>query len=170
MTGLGLSGSVPSGEMTATFKSGWLRHVKLVASSAGGAALAFALLSLLEKEPTEGFKLLGQWGPWPVLGLVGLIIGSSFLSRINETIGASFGAVVTSVQQQAEASRVHAEALMKLADQSGEQARETHRLAMFAAQESQSLYERLDQQDEVLNAIQKRLFEGGAGGKTGNGS
>lgn len=170
MTVLGLSGSVPSGEMAASFKGGWIRHFKLALSSAGGAAVAIAVFSLLERQPAEGFKLLGQWGPWPVLGLVGLLIGSSFLSRINETIGTSFGAVVTSVQQQAAASRVHAEALMKLADQSGEQARETHRLAMFAAQESQNLLERLDQQDDVLNAIKIHLVKGGSGGTTGDGS
>ncbi len=115
MTGLGLSGSIPSGEVAATFKGGWLRHFKIVLSSAGGAAAAIAIFGLLEKQPEEGFKLLGQWGPWPVIGLVGLIIGSSFLSRINESIGTTFGAVGSRVQQQAQASLLHAEAVSKLA-------------------------------------------------------
>lgn len=170
MTVLGLSGSVPAGEVAATFKSGWLRHIKLALSSAGGIALGMAVFSLLREQPDRGFNLLGQWGPWPVLGLVGLVMGGSFLARINETIGTTFGSVVSSVQQQAQASLLHAEALSKLAEQSGEQARETHRLAMFAAQESQSLYERLDQQDEILNSIQKHLSERGHRGTTGDGS
>jgi hypothetical protein len=150
VTTLGLSGSVPSGEVAATFRSGWLRHFKLVLSSAGGAAAAIALMSLLEKQPAEGFKLLGQWGPWPVIALVALILVGGFMSRMNDTVSSTFAAVINSVERQAQASGKTADALTRLADQGGRQAEEVRRLTIFNAQEFPGIYSRFDKQDEVL--------------------
>lgn len=163
MTTLGLSGSLPSGEVVVGLRKGWLRYFKLALSSAGGAAAVLAIFTLLERQPVEGFRLLGAWGPWPVVIMLALLLAGGFISRLTDTIGTSFGAIVSSAQQTAGA-------LTRLAEQSGEQARETHRLAMFAAQESQSLYERLDRQDEVLQAIQDYLSKGESHGTTGDGS
>jgi hypothetical protein len=160
LTHLGLSGAVPSGEVAASFKGGWLRHFKLVLSSAGGAAAAIAVFSLLEKQPAEGFKLLGQWGPWPVIALVALVLVGGFMSRMNETVSTTFNAVVSGVdrmgrasQMQAEASGKTAEALTKLAEQGGRQHEEVRRLVMFTAQEIPGVYGRLDKQDEVLQQM-----------------
>jgi hypothetical protein len=150
MTGLGLNGAIPSGELTATFKGGWLRHFRLVLSSAGGAAAAIAAMALLGKQPAEGFKLLAQWGPWPVIALVALILVGGFMSRMNDTVSTTFAAVVNSAERQAEASGKTADALTRLADQGGRQAEEVRRLAIFNAQEFPGIYIRFDKQDDVL--------------------
>ena len=162
-----LGNESPKGEAEASFRTGWLRHFRVALSSAGGAAILLALVALLQRQPAEGFRLLGEWGPWPVVGLVALIIVGKSFSRIVDSVQTTFSAIVTSVQQGTRASERQAEALTKLAEQGGEQARETHRLAMFAAQEGQNLYERLDRQDEaltqlarLLDAVRSRLCEG----------
>lgn len=140
----------PNGEMTASFRSGWLKHFRVVLSSAGGAALVFGFFSLLQREPEAGFGLLRQWGPWPIVVLVALAFLGRFMSRLNDTIQASFGAVVSSVQQGAEAHLRTADALGRLADQGGRQMQEVQRLAIYAAQEFPGVYERFDRQDAVL--------------------
>jgi hypothetical protein len=166
VTGLGLSGSVPSGEVAATFRGGWLRHFKLVLSSAGGAAVAIGVFSLLSKQPEEGFKLLGQWGPWPVIALVALVLVGGFMSRMNETVSTTFNAVVNGVdrmgrasQLQAEASGKTAEALTKLAEQGDRQHEEVRRLVIFTAQEFPGIYTRLDKQDDVLQQMHSAVKE-----------
>ena len=153
MTVLGLGDLVPSGEVAATFKSGWVRHFKLGLSSAGGAAVVIAVFSLLEREPAEGFKLLGQWGPWPVIALVALALVGRFMSRMNETVSTTFGAVVRSVQAQASASGKTADALTRLADQGGKQAEEVRRLAIYAAREFPAMYDRFDQLDLSISKL-----------------
>jgi hypothetical protein len=151
ITGLGLdSRTAPAGEVAASFRGGWLRHFKLALSSAGGAAIMFGLFDLLQREPAEGFKLLGQWGPWPVIALVALVLVGGFMSRMNETVQNSFGAVVSSVQQSAQASGKTAEALSRLADQGGRQGEEVRRLAIYAGRELGVISERLDAQDTVM--------------------
>jgi hypothetical protein len=159
MTSLGLGSSAPSGEVAAAFKGGWVRHFKLGLSSAGGAAIVLAIFELLEKQPGEGFKLLAQWGPWPVIALVSIVIVGSFLSKMNDTISTTFGAVVTSVQQQAEATGKTADALTRLADQGGKQAQEIQRLAIFATEEFPGIYRRFDRQDAALELQSRSLQE-----------
>jgi hypothetical protein len=153
VTVLGLGSSVPSGEVAASFRGGWLRHFKLALSSAGGAAAAIAVFSLLAKQPTEGFRLLGQWGPWPVIALVALVLVGGFMSRMNDTIATTFGAVVSSVQAQASASGKTADALTRLADQGGKQAEEVRRLAIYAAREFPAMYDRFDQLDASISKL-----------------
>jgi hypothetical protein len=166
MTVLGLGSSVPSGEVAASFRGGWLRHFKLALSSAGGAAAAIAVFSLLAKQPAEGFRLLGQWGPWPVIALVALVLVGGFMSRMNDTIATTFGAVVMGVERQAQATQLQAEAsgktaeaLTRLADQGGRQAEEVRRLAIFNAQEFPGIYMRFDKQDEILQELHSAVKE-----------
>lgn len=160
MTGLGL-GSVgaPSGEVTGTFRGGWLKHFRVALSSAGGAALILGAFELIQKQPGESFRLLGAWGPWPIVALVALMLVGSFLSRMNDTIQTTFSAIVSSSQQQAQSSGKMADAVSRLADQGNKQAQEMQRLAIYAAQEFPGVYERLDKQDKVLESHGKTLGE-----------
>ncbi|MDR3797976.1 MAG: hypothetical protein P4K93_07475 [Terracidiphilus sp.] len=158
-------------EASVSFRRGWLRHLQLGLRSAGGAAIVLAIFELLQRQPIAGFGLLSVWGPWPVVVLVGLAIFGRFLSRMNDTIQAAFTAVVSSVQdqtqassRQADASGRQADALTKLAEQGGQQAEEVRRLAIYAAQEFPSVYERFDRQDAVLEKVTdavNRLVERG---------
>ena len=99
----------------------------------------FCGLQLLQREPAEGFKLLGQWGPWPVIVLVALVMAGSFFSKLNEPISTSFGAIVVSAQQGVEAQSrgveaqsKMAEAVSRLADQGNKRSEEVRRLAIYA--------------------------------------
>jgi len=145
--------NLPSGEAEASFRSGWVRHFRLALSSAGGAALVVGFFELLQRQPAESFRLLGQWGPWPVIALVALVLLGSFLSRMNDTVQTTFGSIVSSVQQQAQSSGKTADALSRLAEQGGRQAEEVRRLAIYAGRELGSIGERLDKQDIVLEKL-----------------
>jgi hypothetical protein len=147
--GIGLN-EVPKGEVAASFRGGWLRHFRVALSSAGGAAVVVGIFELLQRQPIEGFRLLGVWGPWPIVALVALAFGGRFMSRLSDSLQTAFSALVSSAQQQAQASDRQANALSKLADQGGQQAEEVRRLAIYAAQEFPSVYERFNRQDEVL--------------------
>jgi hypothetical protein len=147
--GIGLN-EVPKGEVAASFRGGWLRHFRVALSSAGGAAVVVGIFELLQRQPIEGFRLLGVWGPWPIVALVALTFGGRFMSRLSDSLQTAFSALVSSAQQQAQASDRQANALSKLADQGGQQAEEVRRLAIYAAQEFPSVYERFNRQDEVL--------------------
>ena len=135
------------------FRAGWLRHFKVALSSAGGAAVIFGLFELLQKQPVQGFKLLGEWGPWPVLAMVGLVLVAPFLVGLQDTVRTAFGAIVSNFQLQTVASTKTADALTRLADQGGRQAEEIRRLAIFNAQEFPGIYSRFDKQDEVLQDL-----------------
>lgn len=172
MTTLGIGiVDAPKGEVVASFRRGWIRYLQVGLSSAGGAAIVLAIFELLQRQPTEGFRLLSVWGPWPVVVLVGLAILGQFLSRMNDTVQAAFTAVVSGVQDQAKASSRQADAsdrqataLTKLAEQGGQQAEEVRRLTIYAAQEFPSVYERFNQQDAALAKLTEavnRLVERG---------
>ena len=154
--GIGLA-EVPKGEMAASFRLGWLRHIRIALSSAGGAAVILALFELLQRQPIEGFRLLGLWGPWPIVALVALAFVGRFLSRMNDTIQTTFGAVVTSVHQGVDAQTKTADALSRLADQGGRQAEQVERLAIYATQEFPFVYERFDKQDAILTDLQSGM-------------
>jgi hypothetical protein len=163
MTGLGLTTGAPAGQVSGSTGSGRLKHFKVALSSAGGAAIVLAGFELLQKQPTEGFKLLGQWGPWPLIVLVALVMAGSFFSKLNDTISTSFSAIVTSAQQGVEvqskgveAQSKTADALSRLADQGNKQAEEVRRLAIYAAREFPAMYDRFDQ----LDASIAKLTEG----------
>jgi hypothetical protein len=150
----------PQGEVSVRFRNGWVKNLRLVLTSAGGVALFLALFELLQRQPMEGFRLLTDWGPWPVVVLVALAIFGRFLSRMNDTVSVTFGAVVKGVQQGAEAQAKTADALTRLAEQGGRHAQEVERLTIYAAQEFPLLYERLDRQDAMLSAIHE-IVRGG---------
>ncbi len=165
MTTLGISPSVAPSEVGVTFRRGWLQHLKLGLSSAGGAAIVLGLFELLRSQP-EGFRLLTAWGPWPVVVLVALAFLGKFLSRISDSIDSAFGAVVASVRQGADAQRQSADAqsrtadaLSKLAVQGSRHAQEVERLTVYAVQEFPLLHERLDKQDQVLGSLGDSLSE-----------
>lgn len=177
MTSLGLSTDIPRAQLALGFRSGWLKHVGVMVGGASGAAVVLGAYEVLRSEPARAFDLLQGWGPAFLLGMLGMVIGGKFLEGLNQTVKESFSMVASGVQSSAEAQGRTAEALTRLAEQGGEQSRETQRLAMFAAQESQSVYERLDRQDEVLgklmksmNTIQKRLCDKSGGEKDDDGS
>jgi hypothetical protein len=150
MTGFGLgSVRVPQGEAEVSFRGGWLKRFRVGLGSAGAAAVVIALFELLQRQP-EGFRLLGAWGPWPLVALVALGYAGHFLSRLSDSLQTTFSVVVQTAQQGAEAQSKIAEAVTGLATQGGKQAQEIQRLAIYAAQEFPGVYERLDMQDEVL--------------------
>lgn len=156
--------SVPSGEVGVAFRSGWIRHLRVALSSAGGVAVVLAIFGVLQKQPGAGFGLLASWGPWPILGLGVLWILGRFLSRTSDTIHTTLGGVVRSVQQSAEAQArmaeaggMTAEALSQLAAQGGRQAEEVKRLAIYAAQEFPGVYQRFDKQDTVLRELSESM-------------
>jgi len=157
VTSLGLGGigasTAPRGEAALTFRGGWLKHMRIGLSSAGGAAVVLAAFELLQRQPQAGFTLLAQWGPWPFLALLGLMFLGRFLSRMNDTVQTTFSSVVEGVQQQAHASGRQADALTELAKQGGRQAEEVRRLAIYAGRELGSICERLDKQDVVLDKV-----------------
>ena len=168
MTTLGLGlGKAPTGEVSASFRTGWLRHIWVSLGSAGGAAVVLGIFALLERQPSNGFQLLGLWGPWPVLGLVALAILGKFMSQMSETIQTTFRAVVSSMQQGTEAQAKSAEAnvrtseaLSRVADQGARHAQEVERLTMYAVQEFPIVHERLDKQDAMLSRIHGLLVRG----------
>jgi hypothetical protein len=157
----GASGS----EVGVTFRNGWVRHLRVVLSSAGGAAIILALFELIQRQPGDSFQLLTVWGPWPVVGIIGLAILGKFLSRINDSIQTAFSAAVTSVQQGSEAHIKTANALTQLAEQGGRQAQEIQRLAIYAAQEMSRISERMDDQDQMLRSIDAQLKSAQAKGE-----
>jgi hypothetical protein len=144
---------LPGGQVTVGFRSGWVRHLRIALSSAGGMAFVLAVFGLLERQPIGGFQLLTSWGPWPVVMLVGLALAGHFLSRISDTLQVSFGAVVASIQQGAVAHTKTAEALGRLAEQGNRHHEEVERLTEYAVQELPRLQERLDSQDEMLRGL-----------------
>jgi hypothetical protein len=149
VTALGLGGKeMPEGEVAVGFRRGLIRHFKVALTSAGGAALAWAALELFRTEPRASFALLEKWGPWPVLGIVGLALLGRFMGRMNDTIQTTFTSVVESVSQGVQAQGRMADAVTRLADNGSRQAEEVRRLAIYAGREFPNLYERLDKQDE----------------------
>ena len=175
MTTLGLSETaIPRAQVALGFRGGWLKHVRVALSSAGGAAIVLAIFELLQRQPIEGFRLLGLWGPWPIVALVALAFAGRFLSRLNETIQTTFGAVVTTVHQGVDAQIKTADALSRLADQGGRQAEQVERLAIYATQEFPFVYERFDKQDAILTDLQSGVKAlcarlDGSGRKNGDG-
>jgi hypothetical protein len=178
VTALGLSSiGVPKAELAFGFRGGWLRRIGVAVGGASGAAIVLGAYEVLRSQPDRAFALLQGWGPTFLIVIVALCIVGNFLEGLNATVRESFNVVAAGVQNSAEAAGRTADALTRLAEQGGEQARETQRLATFAAQESQNVYERLDQQDEVLgqlmksmNTIQGRLFDRTRGESDGIGS
>lgn len=145
--------TTPKGELEVGLRKGWVQHLKLALSGAGGAAIVFGAFSLLQRQPDAGSGLLLSWGPWPVVVLVIFALAGPFLTGISRAIAASFDAVVTSVRQGADAHMKTAEALTKLAEQGSRQVLEVERLATFSAQNVPIMHERLDEQDRVLRQI-----------------
>lgn len=166
MTGLGLAGAAKPTEIQASFRTGWVRYVRVALSSAGGVAVVIALFELLQRQPADGFRLLAVWGPWPLVVLVALGILGKFLSRLNDSLQTTFSAVVEGSResaaahtQTAQAVSTLAEATTRLANQGGESAQEVRRLAIFAAQEFPSVYARLDRIDDAVAGTHRSVKE-----------
>jgi hypothetical protein len=162
--GLGLGSALgkPS-EVEVGFRAGWVKYAKIALSSAGGAAIILAVFSILDRQPAAGFGLLASWGPWPVLGLVGLAIFGKFMSRMSDTIQSSFTAIVSNSKQTADAQTKTADALGKLAEQGSRHGQEVERLTIFAVQEFPIIHERLDKQDAMLREIHTATVGKGKG-------
>lgn len=156
---LGLTASKPT-EVSVGFRRGWFRHIRVAFASAGYLAVIVLAIKMLERQPKEGFGLLVQWGPWPIIVFVFVCIIGSFLSSVNETIRMSLTSLVESGKDGAKAQARQADALSQLAGQGGRQQEEVRRLAIYAAREFPGVYERLDRQDLVLNEIVGHLRKG----------
>lgn len=144
-----------------SFRSGWVKSARVALSSAGGMAVVLAVFDLLQHRPTEGFGLLTAWGPWPFLGLVGLALIGSWMNKMSTAMTSAFSAVVTSVQQGADAHTKTADALTRLAEQGTHQAERVERLSSYAAAEFPNVYERMDRQDRMLEAIHSAVLRSG---------
>jgi hypothetical protein len=143
MTILGLSAiTPPKAGLGVDFRAGWLKHVGLAISGASGAAIVIGAYDVLRSQPDRAFALLQGWGPAFLIAMIAyfLIV----------TIRESFSVVAQSVLSSAHAAGRTADALTRLADLNGDQARETQRLATFAAQGTESMLERFDKQDTML--------------------
>lgn len=140
-------------EVEVTVRSGWFRHFRVALTSAGGTAVVLALFTLLQRQPVEGFRLLGAWGPWPVVALVALGFFGHVMSRFADSLQTWGTSVVDSLHQGTEAQTKTADALSRLAEQGGRQQEEVRRLAIYAGREFPLIYDRFDKQDVVLKEI-----------------
>jgi hypothetical protein len=154
VTGLGLNEAAGQGvDAKAEFRSGWLKHLRIVLGGAGGAAIVLGCFEVLKSEPAQAFSLLQSYGPASLIAVVAIFVTGRFLEGLNATVRESFNMVASGVQTSAEASSRTADALTRLADQGTRQAEQVERLAIYAASEFPGLYERLDRQDEVLRDL-----------------
>jgi len=175
MAGLGFAGAAKPMEIQARFRAGWVQYAAVTLGGAGGIAVVLAVFNLLQKQPADGFKLLVAWGPYPFIILVGLAIVGKFLSRLSDSLQTTFSAVVESSQQSASAHTETAKAVTTLADattrlaeQGGHSADEVRRLAIFAAQEFPSVYERFDRTDAALGKLTGAVTQLLERGRDGN--
>jgi hypothetical protein len=157
VTSLGLGLERPKVDLQVGLRSGWLRHVGVAVGGASGAAVVLGAYELMRSQPEKSFQLLQVWGPAFLVALMALWIFGQLAESLIRAVRESFGALAQSVRDSADATMRQAEAQNKLAEIGGEQARETQRLAMFAAQESQNVYDRLDRQDEVLHGLAQNV-------------
>ncbi len=147
---LSLKGDAPSADVKVGFRSGWFRHIGVAIGGASGAAVVLGGYDLLRSQPDAAFGLLKSWGPGFLLSALAIFILGKFLDGLNQTVRESFSMVATSVHSNAEAAGRTADALTRLAEQGGKQGEEVRRLAIYAAQEFPSVYERFDRQDAML--------------------
>ena len=157
MTSLGLGAERPRVDLQVGLRTGWLKHFGVAIGGASGAAVALEAYEVLRSQPDKSFQLLQVWGPAFLVALMALYIFGQLAESMIGALRESFGSLAQSVRDSAEATMRQAEAQNKLAEIGGEQARETQRLAMFAAQESQNVYDRLDRQDGVLHALAQNV-------------
>ena len=165
MTTLGLGGDGrPKVDIQAGFRAGWLRHIGVAVGGATGAAVVLAGYEVLKSQPSPSFALLTSWGPTFLVSIFAIFVGGKILDGINSTIKESFSVLASGVTSSAEAAGRMAEAagrtadaLSRLAEQGGKQAQEVQRLAIYAAQEFPSVYERFDRQDAVLERTNQTM-------------
>jgi hypothetical protein len=166
------SGATPKAEVRASFRAGWFQNVRVMVYGAGSAALTLGAYEIFRSQPDRSFALLQTWGPAFLVAMVAILVFGKIAEIFVQAMRESFGSLAESVRDSARSGDRTADALTRVADMGGEQARETQRLAMFAAQNSQEVYERLDRQDTVLdglvesvNAIRAHLCAGPGGGQ-----
>jgi hypothetical protein len=158
MTELGLNESTPpKTALDVTTRSGFLRHVGIAVSGAGGAAVVMGGYQVLRAEPAQAFALLQAWGPFFLIALVAILVLGKFLEGTNQTVRESFNVVAEAVKSGAEAAGRTADALTRLADQGSRQAEQVERLAIYSAQEFPRVYERFDTQDAILKDLASSL-------------
>jgi hypothetical protein len=142
------------GRLRMAVKTGWFKGALVLGIGAGGGlGLMLEIAQVFGKDPREGFDVLKAWGPWALV--VGLVVWLVYqlASKSIDTARDAMNAWVGTAKTQAEASTRTADALTKLAEQGGRQGEEVRRLAIYAAQEFPSLYERFDKQDETLATL-----------------
>jgi hypothetical protein len=130
-----------------------MRHFGAAITGASGAAVVLGGYEVLTTQPERAFTLLQAWGPAFLVSIMAMFVGGRFLDGLNSTVRESFGQMASNAKLSAEAAAKTAQALTQLAEQGNHQAEETRRLAIYAAQEFQPLYERMDKQDEALREI-----------------
>lgn len=149
--GLGLNDdNQPKTSVSLGLRRGWFRHIGVVMGGASGTAVVLAGYEVLRAQPDKAFGLLQSWGPYFFVAILVVLTVGKLLEGMNQNVRESFQVVANAVQSSADAAGRTADALTKLAEQGGRQFQEVQRLALFAAQEFPSVYERFDRQDAML--------------------
>ncbi len=151
MTGLDLGGK-PT-DLRIGFRRGLLRNVSIALGGASGAAVVLGGYELLQRQPERAFALLQSWGPAFLIALLAIFTLGTFLSGVNATLRESVSMIAESAKEGAQASARTADALTRLADQGSRQFEEVQRMSIYVSRELPHLYERLDRQDEMLEAV-----------------
>jgi hypothetical protein len=123
-------------------RSAWVKHLGAAITGASGAAVVLGGYEVLNSQPERAFTLLQSWGPSFLIAVIAYFL----IVAIRE----SSGIMAQSMLSSAQAASRTADALTRLADLNGDQARETQRLATFAAQGTENMLERFDKQDVML--------------------
>lgn len=135
------------------FRSGWVRYLNIAIGGMGVLAIALEGFRIIAAQPRAGIDLLTAWGPWPFIVLVVVASAGHFLNGVGESIKVTFGAMVKNSQQSAEAQKQMADAVTRLAEQSGRQQEEIQRLAIYAGRELGTIGERMDRQDSLMKDV-----------------
>lgn len=155
MLGLGDKGGGTNVEVG--FRRGLLRNVSLALGGASGVAVILGGYELLQRQPERAFALLQSWGPAFLIALLAIFTLGTFLAGVNATLRESVTMIAESAKEGAQASARTADALTRLADQGSRQFEEVQRMSIYVSRELPHLYERLDRQDEMLEAVSDSL-------------
>jgi len=148
------------GKLELQVRTGWLRGMLVMGFGAGGGiAAGWGLLELVSHDPKEGFALLKVWGPWAIVVVFAMFVVWKLSAELISLARVMMNAWVSTSERQAVSSEVQATALTKLAEQGGRQGEEVKRLAVYAAREFPTVYERMDRQDTMLQSNHDATME-----------
>lgn len=117
--------------------STWIRRLMLTSVTGIVAAIVFQFFQLLKEQPKEALAMLSQWGPNFLLWILVLAIIGGLLSQFIEI-----------TRDGVAAQRQMAEAMAKIAEKDDRQIAEIQTVGAYAAQQSDKLIEKMNQQAE----------------------